>query len=183
LLLRLLHTVARIVFIDFADGQTPVLFAVDFGQRLLGDLPGGAFKHDFTIAQTDDAVGKGLGQGHVVDVDQCRGTPFLHQFHEQPHDLAAGFGVQAGGGLVHQQQIGRLHQRPCDTHPLPLSAGQGIRPVSWYPSSPTRSSSLKAATTSFGGNFRRQARQKETYPRRPESKFSMTVSRSTRLYS
>ena len=43
---------------------------------------------------------------------------------EQVEDLVTGPHVDAGGGLVHEQEVGAAQQGPGDEHPLLLAAGQ-----------------------------------------------------------
>lgn len=45
---------------------------------------------------------------------------------QQAHDLPRGLGVQAGGGLVDEQDLGLLRQRAGDADTLALAAGEGV---------------------------------------------------------
>ena len=47
-------------------------------------------------------------------------------FEHQPHDLARGLRVEAGGRLVDQQQVRLLHQGAGDADALALAAGERV---------------------------------------------------------
>jgi hypothetical protein len=62
-------------------------------------------------AQADDALHEHLCQRHVVDVDDGRQAALGAELADQAHDLAAGLGIERGGGFVDQQQARVLDQR------------------------------------------------------------------------
>ena len=65
------------------------------------------------------------GVPHVVG-DHQRGQPLLcNDPIRQLHDLGGGFGIQRGGVLVQQQQLGTFQRRHQQRQRLTLTAGQG----------------------------------------------------------
>ncbi len=105
---------------------------------------------------------------------------------DEPHDLARGLRIEAGGGLVDQQQIGVLHQRARDADALALAAGERVGATCRGSlSRPTRSSSAKARGDVAGRKPAHEAHAVEPDESRagPQSRFSITVRRSTRLNS
>ena len=68
--------------------------------------------------------------GDIVFVShQNDGVALGVEICEQSHDFIAGFRVEISGGLVGENDGGRIHQRPGDGHALALSAGEFIRLV------------------------------------------------------
>ena len=51
---------------------------------------------------------------------------FLADLFQDFHHLHTGFAVQGAGGLIRQQNIRVVHQRPGNGHPLHLAAGHLI---------------------------------------------------------
>ena len=89
------------------------------------DIPGGAGGDDLAVVQDDDPVAQAHNQGHVVFDDQqgnAQGQEFLHQGHE----VLGLPGVEAGGGLIHEQELGLLGQGPGDFQAPLVAVGQGL---------------------------------------------------------
>ena len=72
----------------------------------------------------NDAVGV-LGD-FVLVRDQDDRAALAVQLREERHDLLAGLGVEVAGGLVGQQDRGRIDQRPGNGHALALAAGEFV---------------------------------------------------------
>ena len=62
-----------------------------------------------------------------MDVDYRCQPAFPAKLANQPHDLAAGFGVQRCGRFVDQKKFGVLDQRAGDADPLALTARKFVR--------------------------------------------------------
>ena len=84
-------------------------------------LKGHGIRLDHTVLQVDDTGGILLRQLRVMGHHDHQAV-FGHLL-EQLHDLNTGLTVQRTGGLVGQQNIRVIHQRPGDGHPLHLAAG------------------------------------------------------------
>ena len=56
----------------------------------------------------------------------CTALPWASPFQGR-QNVSCCTGVQAGGGLVHEQQGGLSHQLQADVHPLPLATTAGRR--------------------------------------------------------
>ena len=112
--------------LDVISLLVPLLFTVDGGQGGGIQGIGLAVENDTAGAQADDTIGKLLGQGDVVNIDNGCQMAFGTQFTDQAHDLARGLGVEAGGGFVDQQQTRALNQGPGDADPLALATGEGV---------------------------------------------------------
>src|SRR5690606_18878577 len=59
-----------------------------------------------------------------VDVDDRRQLVLIGQLDEQPHDLTRRLGVEAGRGLVDEQDVGVLQEGAGDADALALPAGE-----------------------------------------------------------
>ena len=67
--------------------------------------------------------------GCVVRGDDQRRLPLVPQRAEQFDDVPAGARIEVAGGLVRQDQIRRVDQRPRNGHPLLFSARKFVGPV------------------------------------------------------
>src|SRR5262249_8190143 len=117
---------SRVVcFAIFAAMQSrPIFLAVDSGEDLPEKRVGQAVEDDLAGAQANYSVHKGLRQHYIMDIDDRRQVTLRTDLPNQPHDLARGLGIETGGGLIDQEQLGVLLQSACDTHPLALTAGE-----------------------------------------------------------
>src|SRR5262245_26263952 len=61
-----------------------------------------------------------------MDIDDRRQVTLRTDLPNQPHDLARGLGIETGGGLIDQEQLGVLAQSACDIHLLALTVGERI---------------------------------------------------------
>jgi hypothetical protein len=61
-----------------------------------------------------------LGNAPVVRGDKEGGVICLGLLHEEIEHLLRTNVIEAGGGLVGQQEAGSIHHRPRDRNPLPL---------------------------------------------------------------
>ena len=61
-----------------------------------------------------------------MNVNHHRDVVFCRQITHHFHDFNRCFWVERRGGLVREQQTGRLHHRPCNAYALPLSARQFV---------------------------------------------------------
>lgn len=75
------------------------------------------------VGRVDGPIGDG-GHPEVVGDQQAGGAAAVHLVGQQVSDGQAAFGVEAGGGLVGQQDGGPVDERPGDGYPLLLAAGQ-----------------------------------------------------------
>lgn len=85
----------------------------------LKELCVGAFFHDLSLIQDEDAIGA-LNRGESMSDDKC--CPSFHQslkcFLDQPLRL----GVERRGGFIEQQDARVFENRPGDGDALPLAA-------------------------------------------------------------
>ena len=94
--------------------------------RLVVDVDRGADLLDLAFVHHHDGVGKRKGFLLVVgDVDEGDAQFPVHLLQFDLHVLAH-LEVQGREGLVQQQDLGLVHERPGDGHALLLSAGQGV---------------------------------------------------------
>src|SRR5690606_15101917 len=114
----------RVVTAAAARGLRPVLEAVDLREHVLGEGPRRPVEHDLAGAEAHDPAHELLGERHVVDVDDRRQLVLLGQLDEQPHDLTRRLGVEAGRGLVDEQDVGVLQEGAGDADALALPAGE-----------------------------------------------------------
>ncbi len=95
--------------------------AVD--ERGVEDLGGGALFNDLAAFEDNDAMGDAAGEGHFVGDDDHRHA-FLGELLHHVEDLADRFGVEGGGGLVEQHDLGFHCQSAGDGDALLLAAGE-----------------------------------------------------------
>ena len=82
------------------------------------------------VAHHRDAVAHRHRLGLIVgDVQRRRPQLLVQPRDVRPH-LDAQLGVEIAQGLVHQERLGRAHDRPPQRNPLALTATQGARPPS-----------------------------------------------------
>ena len=93
----------------------------------LTEALGGLVGVDLAVANMHHAMRK-FGDVRLVG-DQHNGVAVGVQRIEERHDLQAGLGVEVAGGLVGQENLGGVEQRPGDGHALLLAAGQLSRAV------------------------------------------------------
>ena len=91
------------------------MFGDQGGRRALGDDPS-TVHHDEPVAQL-------LGLVHVVRGEYERHAALLEPVEAVPQDVP-GLRVEAGGGLVQQQDLGVVDQRAGDRQPALHAAGQ-----------------------------------------------------------
>ena len=101
-----------------ADGAAPALGPELFGGGVGEDAPPG---------QHDHPVGQLVGLFEVVGGDQHGGPGRGQVLHGRPGP-PAGLGVQAGGGLVQEQQLGPADDAQGDVDPAAPAARQGADP-------------------------------------------------------
>src|SRR3989442_365985 len=82
---------------------------------------------DQAIAQGHDP--RGMGGDIRLMRDHHDGLPLAVQVGEDLHDLLTRGRVEVAGRLVGEQDARLVHQRPRDSHALPLAAGQLVRLV------------------------------------------------------
>src|SRR5690349_8978160 len=97
-----------------AGGSRSVLIAVDAARLVADETP---------LLQLDDALAHLVHDVLVVRRHHDGGAGPVDPV-EQLHDADGGLRVQVSGGLVRDQQLGPVHERPRDGHPLLLTAGQ-----------------------------------------------------------
>ncbi len=88
--------------------------------------PGGRAVGDLAVHDLDRAGRVPGGERRVVG-DEDQRLAGRVQLAQQAADLLAGGGVERPGGLVREQQLGRVDQRPGDRDALPLAARQPRR--------------------------------------------------------
>ena len=84
-----------------------------------------AFGHDLAIVHHDEPVAELLGLVHEVRREHQRGAALLELVQLVPQQVAC-LGIEAGGRLVEQQQVGLVDQRSGDAHAPLLPAGQWL---------------------------------------------------------
>ena len=77
-----------------------------------------------SAGEQHDAVGQAGGLPHVVGDEQDRGPGLPPDPLELVVQDVAGHGVERAEGLVHEQHVGVLGQRPGQGHPLAHATGQ-----------------------------------------------------------
>ena len=77
------------------------------------------------MVQDDDAVAQAHDQGHVVFDDQ-QGNAQAQEFLHQGHEVLGLPGVEAGGRLIHEQELRLLGQGPGNFQAPLVAVGQGI---------------------------------------------------------
>ncbi len=80
------------------------------------------------FAQADDPVSACLRQRDVVNVDQGGRAALVREFANQTHDLSGCLWIERCSRLIHEQQVGFLHQCARDADALTLAAGQVVGP-------------------------------------------------------
>ena len=89
----------------------------DLARRVLGDeVPGRALGHDAAAVHDDEPVAQLLGLVHVVGREHERRAGLLQPVQALPHEVTR-LRIEAGGGLVEQQQLGLVDERACDREP------------------------------------------------------------------
>ena len=94
-----------------------------------GQLVGRAVGDDGAAGQDQDAVGQLLGLVEVVRGQQDRGVVHVGQSVHQVVELAPRLGVEAGGRLVEEQQLGPADDADGDVEPAALPAGELAGPA------------------------------------------------------
>src|SRR5438874_4607219 len=95
------------------------------GDRIVGDLAGGARHEDLAVVENVRTVRDGQGLPHVVVGDQ-NADAAVPQAGDDLLDVGDGDGIDAGERLVQQQVLRPRHQRPRDLQPPPLAARQRV---------------------------------------------------------
>jgi len=108
------------------DRCLPVFLAINRSQYIRGKILRLAIEHDLAGAQADNPFHVAFGQFDIVNVDNRRQCVFITQLTDQAHDLARRLRIQRGRRFIDQQQFWILDQRPGNSDPLALPAGQGI---------------------------------------------------------
>ena len=75
------------------------------------------------VVDDADAVAQGLGLVHVVGGHEDRGAALADGADHVPHGQA-GLGVERGGELVEEDELGPVDQGQGDEHALALAAGE-----------------------------------------------------------
>ena len=99
-------------------------------------LAGRALGDDHAVLDDRDAVGERLRLVEVVGGQQDRLAELLEPVDDAPGG-AAGGGVEAGGGLVEEDELGVADEREREVEPAPLAAGEVFARASAFSSSPT----------------------------------------------
>ena len=99
------------------DDDDVDLVAADLALERAGVAPG----DDPAVVDDDDVVGQALGLLEVLGGEQDGGAPVDEGVEHGPQ-LAAGPGVEAGGGLVEEQHLGPGHQRGGQVEPAAHAA-------------------------------------------------------------
>ena len=105
----------------------PVLLAVDLGQdrgRERREGPSNATRPAFSPITRSAKSCASATSWMLTSAGRARST---RELADQPHDLPRGLGIEARRRLVHQQQVGILHQRAPDAHALALPARERVR--------------------------------------------------------
>ena len=93
---------------------------------------GGALFQQLAVGHEQHPVAHFTGEAHFVG-DHHHGHTAPGQFLHDFQNFAYHFGVQSGGGLVEEHDLGLHHQGPDDGHALLLTAGEldgvGVCPV------------------------------------------------------
>ena len=101
------------------------------------------------MVQDHDAVAEAHDQGHVVFDDQ-QGGPQAPQLLQQDHEVLGLPGIEAGGGLIQQQQLRPQSQGPADLQAALVAVSQGIgRPVA-FALQPHQAEQLQGAPCGLG---------------------------------
>jgi hypothetical protein len=85
-----------------------------------------------------------------VDVDDHRNVAFARALGDQFHNLDRGLGIERGGRLVGEDQIGVLHQGAGDADTLALAAGELVGALVRERAEPDRIEQLKRAVNVLG---------------------------------
>ena len=106
-----------------ADRKLDDVFAADRRDELLR----GAEGDDAAMIHDGDAVAEALGLLHVMGGEDD-GAAGLLELVDQVPEMAAGLGVEAGGGLVEKEQFRVAHQGAGHGQALLLAAGETADP-------------------------------------------------------
>ena len=93
----------------------------------LDQLARAALGDDQALVHDDQPVAELLGLVHVVGGDHQRDAGLLEPEQLVPQHVA-GLRVEAGGGLVEQQQVGAVDQAAGDREPALHAAGEVLDP-------------------------------------------------------
>src|SRR3954471_1437161 len=80
------------------------------------------------VEELDHPV-RDLEHDRIVGRDDGRHALRSDDGPDQEHDPAPRLGIELTGGLVREQELGPVRQRPGDRHALLLAAGQLVRPM------------------------------------------------------
>ena len=135
---------------------------------------------DAPFVQHDDASGNRADEVHVV-LDHDDGV--LTGERDQQLGGPLGFmGRHAGHRLVHEQQLGFLHEQHTDLEPLLLAMGEDLSPAYLAGrSGRSLSSTLSMRSRCAGVNRATSAFQKDLSPFNASSRFSNTLRNSNTL--
>ena len=117
------------VLVDRTDRRRPVLLAVDPGQDRVGQFvraPSNTTSPAFRPMIRRTKLWASATSWMLMMAGRPRSSPDLD---DQPHDLPRGLGIERGGRLVDQQQVGVLRQGAGDADALALATGQGVGPL------------------------------------------------------
>src|SRR5690606_32846867 len=103
----------------------------DLGEEVAGPVAlgvgeervGGVLLDDLAVGHEHDPVGGAAGEAHLVG-DHDHGHPLLGQVGHDVEDFLDHFGVEGGGGLVEEDDLGVHRQGAGDGHALLLAAGE-----------------------------------------------------------
>mmetsp|Transcript_100210 Transcript_100210/g.323296 ORF Transcript_100210/g.323296 Transcript_100210/m.323296 type:complete len:256 (-) Transcript_100210:220-987(-) len=119
-----------------ADEVQVVVSVVEVRWHGVADAPEvlGALQHALTgvggpaLREQDDLVHELVDAApRLVDAADD-GVPRLRQLLERQHDVLGLEAVQAGGGLVHEDELRLVHQLQAEVDPLPLAARDATLP-------------------------------------------------------
>ena len=100
-------------------GEFDACADVGLGEEILGSVEG----DDFGVVHDGDAVAEDFGFVHVVGGEDD-GFAFGFDLFDEVPKVAAGLGVEAGGGFVEEENFGIVDEADGDGEALLLSAGE-----------------------------------------------------------
>src|SRR5579863_8536638 len=89
----------------------------------VNEICGSTFGDDLAVIHDGEAVTEAFGFVHIMRGQKHGATVALKSAHDVPQ-LATALRIEAGRGLVEEQDLGIAYQRRCHREPLPLAAGE-----------------------------------------------------------